>query len=174
MYRLPMPSSAAEPAKNQDFESQLRLCLGLFATGVTVVTACGPDGERAGLTVSSFNSVSLQPPLVLWSLNRASQSMAIFESAQHHVIHVLGAHQLALGERFAGPSAQRWEGLDHGWSQHGCPLLEGCLAVFECRQRSRHVEGDHVIFVAQVQACRSHPDAAPLLYHRGQMFPYPS
>lgn len=171
-----MPSSPAPaaPPQTQDFEYQFRQSLSLFATGVTVVTACSADGERAGLTVSSFNSVSLQPPLVLWSLNRGSQSMSVFESAQHHVIHVLGADQLALGERFAGPRAQRWEGLLHGWSQQGCPLLDGCLAVFECRQRSRHVEGDHVIFVAQVEACRSSSNTAPLLYHRGQMFPYPS
>jgi flavin reductase (DIM6/NTAB) family NADH-FMN oxidoreductase RutF len=152
-------------------ELHLRQTLGLFVTGVTVVTACLPDGQRAGLTVSSFNSVSLQPPLVLWSLSRNSQSMPIFESVSHYAIHVLSADQLALGERFAGPREQRWAGLQHGWSPHGCPLLEGCLAVFECSQHSRHPEGDHVIFVGRVEHCSSGPSSLPLLYHRGRMFP---
>lgn len=152
-------------------EPQLRQALGLFVTGVTVVTACQADGQRAGLTVSSFNSVSMQPPLVLWSLSRSSQSMQVFESVSHYAIHVLGADQLALGERFAGPREQRWEDLSHDWSTHGCPLLSGCLAVFECSQHSRHVEGDHVIFVGQVQSCYSGPGSSPLLYHRGRMFP---
>lgn len=145
----------------------------MFATGVTVVTACGAGGERAGLTVSSFNSVSLEPPLVLWSLHRASSSMAVLETAQHYAIHVLGADQLALGERFAGPRALRWQGLSHGWSAQGCPLLEGCVAVFECRQKSRYAEGDHLIFVGEVLACMGQPDRQPLLYHQGQMFGLP-
>ncbi len=152
-------------------ERQLRQALGLFATGVTVVTACLPDGQRAGLTVSSFNSVSLQPPLVLWSLSRNSQSVPVFESVSHYAIHVLSADQLALGERFAGPRDQRWADLQHGWSPHGCPLLEGCLAVFECRQHSRHPEGDHVIFVGRVEHCSSGTSSLPLLYHQGRMFP---
>jgi flavin reductase (DIM6/NTAB) family NADH-FMN oxidoreductase RutF len=169
--------SLAQPATElllKDFsQSQLRQALGLFATGVTVVTACGADGERVGLTASSFNSVSMHPPLVLWSLSRLSHSMQVFESVSHYAIHVLGADQLALGERFAGPREQRWTGLPHGWSPHGCPLLDGCLAVFECSQRSRHAEGDHVIFVGQVEACRSGSGPLlPLLYHRGQMFPH--
>jgi flavin reductase (DIM6/NTAB) family NADH-FMN oxidoreductase RutF len=167
--------SLDQPAQDlliPDFsERQLRQALGLFATGVTVVTACQPDGQRAGLTVSSFNSVSMQPPLVLWSLSRHSQSMQVFESVSHYAIHILGADQLTLGERFAGPREQRWASLQHGWSPRGCPLLEGCIAVFECSQHSRHVEGDHVIFVGQVESCRSGPASPPLLYHQGQMFP---
>ena len=140
---------------------------------MTVVTACGAGGQRAGLTVSSFNSVSLEPPLVLWSLNRNSSSLAVLESTLHYAIHVLGADQLALGERFAGPRDRRWQGLSHGWSPHGCPLLEGCVAVFECRQKSRYVEGDHLIFVGQVLACMSQPDRRPLLYHQGRMSALP-
>ena len=81
----------------------LRNALGSYGTGVTVVTACGADGQRAGLTVNSFNSVSLEPPLVLWSLGRSSSSMAVFAAASHQVIHVLGADQQALGERLVEP-----------------------------------------------------------------------
>lgn len=166
-----LPSDAATTRHAPEFEPRFRQALGLFATGVTVVTARLPDGQRAGLTVSSFNSVSLQPPLVLWSLSRQSQSLSVFESASHYAIHVLGAHHLALGERFAGPRELRWAGLPHHWSPHGCPLLEGCMAVFECSQRNRYIEGDHVIFVGQVESCQSGPGSLALLYHRGQMFP---
>ena len=149
--------------------AEFRQALGQFATGVTVVTACDADGEPVGLTVSSFNSVSLQPPLVLWSLNRSSQAMPVFSGIARYAIHVLGAHQLALAERFAGPREQRWVGLSHGWSAAGVPLLEGCLARFECRHRSAHEEGDHVILVAQVERCHSADGLQPLLYHRGRL-----
>ena len=156
------------PAPSSQLSStEFRQALGQFATGVTVVTACGADGQPVGLTVSSFNSVSLQPPLVLWSLSLNSQAMPVFASIDHYAIHVLGAHQLALAERFAGPREKRWLGLAHGWSAAGVPLLEGCVARFECRARSAHEEGDHVIFVAQVERCDSTDGLQPLLYHRG-------
>lgn len=162
------PSPAQTPAT--EFSSQqLRQALAHFATGVTVVTACSASGERAGLTVSSFNSVSLQPPLVLWSLNQASQSMAVLGQSQHYAIHVLGAHQLALAERFTGPREARWLNLAHRWSDRGVPLLDDCLAVFECTHRSQYVEGDHLIFVAQVERCHRGSDAPPLLYHRSRL-----
>jgi flavin reductase (DIM6/NTAB) family NADH-FMN oxidoreductase RutF len=164
---LALPNTDAAPAAFSSAE--FRQALSQFATGVTVVTACDANGERAGLTVSSFNSVSLQPPLVLWSLNQASQSMAVLGQAQHYAIHVLGAHQLALAERFTGPREARWVDLPHRWSAHGVPLLDDCLAVFECRHRSHHEEGDHLIFVAQVERCHRGSDAPPLLYHRSRL-----
>jgi flavin reductase (DIM6/NTAB) family NADH-FMN oxidoreductase RutF len=158
------PPPAPTPAT--EFSSQqLRQALAHFATGVTVVTACGADGQRAGLTVNSFNSVSLEPPLVLWSLGRSSSSMAVFAAASHQVIHVLGADQQALGERFAGPRERRWLDLAHGWSRGGAPLLDGCAAVFECQAVRQHDAGDHVVFIAEVTRCTSGGPRAPLLYH---------
>lgn len=159
--------SAVPPKSGQLSSAAFRQALGQFATGVTVVTACGVDGHPVGLTVSSFNSVSLQPPLVLWSLARSSMAMPVFTRTVRYAIHVLGAHQLSLAERFAGPREQRWAGLSHGWSAAGVPLLEGCVARFECSARSAHEEGDHVIFVAQVDHCDSTEGLQPLLYHRG-------
>jgi flavin reductase (DIM6/NTAB) family NADH-FMN oxidoreductase RutF len=162
---------AAVAATTEFSSQQFRQALGQFATGVTVVTARSAAGERVGLTVSSFNSVSLEPPLVLWSLNRTSHSMTAFDKVTHYAIHVLGADQQALGERFAGPRDLRWGHLTHSWSAEGSPLLPGCLAVFECVDHSRHEAGDHVIFVGRVMRCTGESAQPPLLYHGGQFHP---
>jgi flavin reductase (DIM6/NTAB) family NADH-FMN oxidoreductase RutF len=165
-----MPSTALPPqAAAPDFSSsQFRQALGQFATGVTVVTARSADGELAGLTVSSFNAVSLQPPLVLWSLNKTSGAMSLLNKASHYAIHVLAADQQALAERFAGPREQRWVGQPWQQASCGAPLLPGCLAVFECFSRSQYNEGDHVIFVGEVERCQSRSASSPLLYHGGR------
>lgn len=147
---------------------QFRQALGMFATGVTVVTARSPGGELAGLTVSSFNSVSLQPPLVLWSLKVESSAMGVMSEVSHYAIHVLGADQQALAEQFAGPREQRWQGVDWDAAACGAPLLPGCVAVFECFNRSQYLEGDHVIFVGEVERCTSRAGQAPLLYQGGK------
>jgi len=162
---LPMPPTAARPDFNA---AQFRQALGQFATGVTIVTARSSGGELAGLTVSSFNAVSLEPPLVLWSLNRASQAMALLAGVSHYAVHVLGHDQQALAERFAGPREARWLGLAPEPGAGGAPLLAGCVAVFECFNRSRYDEGDHVIFVGEVERCRSQAGSSPLLYHGGR------
>jgi flavin reductase (DIM6/NTAB) family NADH-FMN oxidoreductase RutF len=162
---MTLATPTADVAATEFSSAQFRQALGHFATGVTVVTACGPDGQRAGLTVNSFSSVSLEPPLVLWSLGRSSSSMAVFAAASHQVIHVLGADQQALAERFAGPRERRWLDLAHGWSGGGAPLLAGCAAVFECQSLTQHAAGDHVVFIAQVTHCTSDGARAPLVYH---------
>jgi len=165
MSSTALHAQAAAP----DFSApQFRQALGQFATGVTIVTARTPDGQLAGLTVSSFNSVSLQPPLVLWSLNKVSGAMAVLSEASHYAIHVLAADQQALAERFAGPREQRWPGQPWQPAACGAPLLPGCVAVFECFNRSQYDEGDHVIFVGQVERCRSQAGLSPLLYHGGR------
>lgn len=152
-----------------DFGSpQFKQALRQFATGVTVVTARSPSGTLAGLTVSSFNSVSLQPPLVLWSLKVDSGAMGVMSEVSHYAIHVLGADQQALAEQFAGPRELRWQGVAWHAGGSGAPLLPGCMAVFECFNRSRYEEGDHVIFVGEVERCSSRPGQAPLLHHGGR------
>jgi flavin reductase (DIM6/NTAB) family NADH-FMN oxidoreductase RutF len=150
--------------------ASFRSALGMFATGVTIVTARHANGSPVGLTVNSFNSVSLAPPLVLWSLSRHARSMAAFEQASHYAVHVLGVDQRELAERFASKDADRWAGLRFSEGAGGVPLLEGAAAVFECRNRSRYDEGDHVILVGEVERCGWQAQAAPLLFHGGRFF----
>ena len=142
----------------------------MFATGVTIVTTRSAQGDLIGLTASSFNSVSLVPPLVLWSLARKAASIAVFSSGAPYAIHVLGADQKALAERFATPGIDRWAGIAPVFGHNGAPLLPGCIATFECHNRSRYDEGDHVIFVGEVQRCTHVFGRSPLLYHGGKFY----
>ena len=142
----------------------------MFATGVTVVTARGADGQLVGLTANSFNSVSMAPPLVLWSLALVSASLPVFATGAHYAISVLAADQVALAEQFAARGVDRWAGVKHHPGISGAPLLAGAAATFECFNRSRHEEGDHVIFVGEVERCSHRTGASPLLYHGGRFY----
>ena len=142
----------------------------MFATGVTIVTARSAEGELLGLTANSFNSVSLAPPLVLWSLSQAAGSMAAFSNGMHYAINVLAADQQTLAERFASRNGDRWAGVAHTEGVNGAPLLAGAVATFECFNRSQYAEGDHVIFVGEVERCTHRSDASPLLYHGGKFY----
>lgn len=147
-----------------------RAALGRFATGVTIVTTRSDTGAPVGLTVSSFNSVSLQPPLVLWSLAIEADSLPVFSTGSHFAVHVLGSHQRELAERFATRGRDRWDGVPFQDGLGGVPLLDGAVAVFECANRSRYEEGDHVIFVGEVLRCVHRTDVSPLLYHGGRFY----
>ena len=160
------PTGAPNPPSPRTF----RDALGMFATGVTIVTARAADGSLVGLTANSFNSVSLSPPLVLWSLSRAAGSMATFAGGSHYAINVLGADQRDLAERFATRHVDRWSGVRHTEGVGGAPLLDGAVAVFECFNRSQYEEGDHVIFVGEVERCQHRAGASPLLYHGGRFY----
>lgn len=149
---------------------EFRAALAMFATGVTIVTARSAGGAPIGLTASSFNSVSLSPPLVLWSLARTAASMSVFHEGSHYAIHILAADQRALAERFASRGVDRFAGVSFTEGTAGVPLLGGAAAVFECFNRSRYVEGDHVIFVGEVERCRQRAGASPLLYHGGRFY----
>ncbi|HVE54140.1 MAG TPA: flavin reductase family protein [Ramlibacter sp.] len=162
------PPRQAQPPS---FSAQeFRAALGMFATGVTIVTARSGDGQVIGLTANSFNSVSLSPPLVLWSLSRAAASMAVFSAGSHYAINVLAADQKALAERFALKGADRWGGVTFDKGAGGAPLLHGAAATFECFNRSRYEEGDHVIFVGEVERCTHRDGAMPLLFHGGRYY----
>ena len=142
----------------------------MFATGVTIVTARTPSGELIGLTANSFNSVSLNPPLVLWSLAQAAASMAVLSTGSHYAINILAADQKALAERFASKREGRWKDVVFSEGAGGAPLLGGAAATFECFNRSRYEEGDHVIFVGEVERCSHRAGAAPLLFHGGRFY----
>lgn len=142
----------------------------MFATGVTIVTARTPAGVLVGLTANSFNSVSLAPPLVLWSLSQGASSMAALSTGSHYAINILAADQKALAERFASRMDDRWKDVAFSEGASGAPLLEGAAATFECFNRSRYEEGDHVIFVGEVECCSHRAGASPLLYHGGRFY----
>jgi flavin reductase (DIM6/NTAB) family NADH-FMN oxidoreductase RutF len=163
--------SAGLQARPPDFSAQqFRASLGMFATGVTIVTALTPEGQPIGLTANSFASVSLAPPLVLWSLAQAAASLPAFRAGSHYAINVLAADQKALAERFALKGADRWTGVEFAPGLSGVPLLPGAAATFECFNRSRYEEGDHLIFVGEVERCTRRPGAAPLLFHGGRFY----
>jgi len=162
----PPPRAVAPSFSTTDF----RAALGMFATGVTIVTARGADGVPVGLTANSFNSVSLNPPLVLWSLARSAGSMPAFEHGSHYAINILAAEQHALAERFASKAQDRFADLAFREGIGGAPLIDGAAAVFECFNRSRYEEGDHVIFVGEVERCVWRDGAQPLIFHGGRYF----
>ena len=147
--------------------AQFRQALSQFATGVTVITTRLADGSFRGLTASSFNSVSLDPPLVLWSLGNAANSLPIFSGNSHYVINVLGADQAHLAQRFSRRTDNPFGDIEYELSRTGQPILKGVSAWFECHNRSRYPEGDHVIFVGEVEECSAHPQAS-LVFHGGQ------
>ena len=149
---------------------QFRAALGMFATGVTIVTVRSADGGLVGLTANSFNSVSLDPPLVLWSLARRAGSMPVFTQGSHYAINILAADQKALAQRFATRDIDRFAGVAWSEGAGGAPVLDGAVAVFECANRSRYEEGDHVIFVGEVERCTARPGAQPLIFHGGRYF----
>ncbi len=148
-----------------DTARPFRDALGRFATGVTIVTINRPTGPM-GFTANSFTSLSMDPPLVLWSLAKSAQRYPFFAEAGHFAIHVLAADQLHLIDRFHrnGPG---FEGLKHDLSANNVPLLAGALARFECDLHTTYEGGDHLIVVGRVQrvACE---DGAPLVFLEGR------
>jgi flavin reductase (DIM6/NTAB) family NADH-FMN oxidoreductase RutF len=151
-------------------QPEFRVALGMFATGVTIVTARTAEGELVGLTANSFNSVSLDPPLVLWSLSRAAASLPAFSTGSHYAINILAADQQELAKRFATKDVDRFADVNFIDGVAGAPLLAGAAAPFECFNRSRYEEGDHVIFVGEVERCSHHAGASPLLFHGGKFY----
>lgn len=144
----------------------LRNTLGRFTTGVTIVTCCDAQGQFVGLTANSFNSLSLDPPLVLWSLRSASPTVEVYAAAPRFAINVLAEAQVDLARRFASRSDDRFG--DGAWSlgEQGAPVLAGCAAVIECETLSHQVAGDHRLFIGRVLAC-SESALPPLVFQAG-------
>ena len=144
----------------------LRNAFGMFATGVTIVTTCTPEGRPIGLTCNSFTSVSLKPPLVLWSLSLYSPNLQAFLQAPCFAVNILACNQYELSRRFSSPVRDRFEGL--GWTpgEDGVPLLPDVAAHIQCRNETRHYSGDHVILIGQVLRY-AYRDVEPLVFARG-------
>lgn len=145
----------------------LRDALGEFATGVAVVTARAANGQPVGVTINSFASVSLEPPLVLWSLGLQSPSLAVFESCSHYAVNILAADQVELSQRFSQSQNDKFAGIDTTGGAGGTPLLPGCCAWFECRNEARYPGGDHIILLGYVEDFQR-AERPPLIFHGGQ------
>lgn len=159
-----------------DFDPRVfRRALGNFATGVTIITARSPSGEQVGVTANSFNSVSLDPPLILWSLDKRSASHGVFTAASHFSVHILAADQIELSNHFARAQEDKFAGIGYQAGLGGAPLFADCAARFQCE---RHLEvdgGDHWILIGKVVAFDDF-GRSPLVYHQGaysMVLPHP-
>ena len=144
-----------------------RTALSGFATGVTIVTTRGPKGELVGNTVNSFSAVSLDPPLVLWSLGKRAYSFKSYLSADHFAVNVLREGQEDISRRFSRSLDDKWAGIDYETWETGCPILPNALAVFECKMAYTYQGGDHVIFVGEVTNFDHDPAGHPLIFWHG-------
>lgn len=151
-------------------KAEFRTALGMFATGVTIVTGRAANGGLVGLTANSFNSVSMSPPLVLWSLSQSAASLEAFSTGSHYAINILSSDQQDLARLFSTKGVDRFAGVAYHLGKAGAPLIDGATATFECFNRSRYEEGDHVIFVGEVERCWHNASASPLLYHGGKFY----
>jgi flavin reductase (DIM6/NTAB) family NADH-FMN oxidoreductase RutF len=160
MLSLPLDREATDPRL-------LRQALGRFATGVTVITTRTPDGKYEGLTANSFSAVSLDPPLVLWSLRLAAASLPSFKSSGHFVVNVLSTAQSLTSQHFATPRHDKFEDVTFSTGIGGSPMLDDSLAIFECRTETMIEGGDHMIFIGRV--IRAHyRDGEPLIFAAGR------
>ncbi len=147
--------------------SDYRQALAQFATGVTIVTTLTADGAPTGLTVNSFNSVSLDPPLILWSLSLKAGSLPAFQNCTSYAINMLAAHQLDVAKRFASRGVDRFAGSPWHAGPQRLPVIDGAVAVLIANNRSQYIEGDHVILVGEVIEFDV-PGGAPLVFHDGR------
>lgn len=153
-------------SKNFDPKA-FRQALGSFATGVTIITTRDGNGEPVGLTVNSFNSVSMEPPMVLWSLANEALSLPVFRDASHWAVHVLSSNQAELSTRFAKRGEDKFAGLNTETGAGDVPLLRDCTARFQCKTAFQYEGGDHVIFVGEVLDF-DRSEVAPLVFHGGR------
>ena len=161
-----MSEVLASPAANPFDARAFRRALGNFATGVTVVTAATASGRKVGVTANSFNSVSLDPPLILWSIDKRSNSHEVFEEASHFAVNVLAADQIDLSNNFARPKDDRFAEIEFEPGEGGAPVFADCSARFHCEKFQQVDGGDHWIMIGKVVAFDDF-GRSPLLYHQG-------
>ncbi len=162
--------AAIDPSGGSEAQRNFRDALGQFATGVTVMTGLSSAGVRFGITVTSFNSLSLEPPLILWSLGREGGSFACFQPGAAFAVNVLAADQKGLAQTFAKVGVPKFDRVETHSGLDGVPLLGGAVAYFECLVSARHPGGDHDIIVGQVRRLFN-SGRSPLLFHRGLLRP---
>lgn len=173
MTDVSLREATSDPIDAQPFDGKaFRQALGHFATGVAVVTARAANGEEpaanVGMTMSSFNSVSLDPPLVLFSVARNALSLPAMLAARGYGVNVLAQDQQDLSNRFSKAMGDKWSNVDHTPGHEDAPILAGAIAHFECVPYAHHDGGDHVIFLARVVRFSMQPEAAPLVFFRGR------
>jgi flavin reductase (DIM6/NTAB) family NADH-FMN oxidoreductase RutF len=162
-HAAPVKGTSGDGFDLRDFRS----ALGTFATGVTIITARSPSGGLYGMTANSFTSVSLTPPLVLWSASLYADSLTAFQEGSHFVVNILAHDQIELSNKFARKHENKFAEIDHMIPECGAPVLIGAAAHFECRNEYRHYGGDHIIFIGHVE--RYAYTAKPtLLFCRGK------
>ena len=144
----------------------LRNALGSFATGITVITAQSASGEKVGVTANSFNSLSMDPPLILWSLDKRAGSYEIFSQASHFAVNILSADQMETSNHFATKQVDKFANVEYESGLGGAPLLLGCAARFQCSVYQKIDAGDHWLFIGKVEAFDDQNKAA-LCYHKG-------
>ena len=152
---------------SQTNKKELRQALGQYMTGVTIVTTIGDDAEPRGVTANSFSSVSLEPPLILWSLAKKASSGLAFRNSEYFCVHVLTASQQALAERFACTGVDKFDGLEWSRGLGSVPLLSEFVVQFQCRTVNQHSVGDHIVFFGEVLEFEN-TGKRPLVFHGGQ------
>ena len=164
-----MPSNSADVS-----ESNLREVMSHYLTGVTIVTVTKPDGMPYGLTVNSFNSVSLTPPLILWSLDNKNSNLSLFENTAGFAINIMAADQTNLCRRFADKDDDRFVDVDWTFGTSGQPLITNALAHIECRPWQTYAGGDHTIFVGEVIHAQHTSDRPAAAFFKGRLGHYGS
>jgi 4-hydroxyphenylacetate 3-hydroxylase, reductase component len=162
-HAAPLNSTVRETFNSRE----LRNALGCFGTGVTVITARSREGQLVGLTANSFTSVSLDPPLILWSASLYAQSLRVFQEGSHFVVNVLAFDQKELSQHFARQHEDKFASVNHIIPESGAPVLIGSAAHFECRNEYRHYGGDHIIFIGHVERY-AYTDKPTLLFCHGR------
>lgn len=160
------PVNTTQPALDT---RALRNCLGQMATGITVIATRSSQGDLVGLTANSFGALSIDPPLIVWSLRLASPSLSAFQSQARFVVNVLAQTQTDVSHQFASSQTHKFDGAAYTLNAHGLPMLHGASAWFECRTVSQQTAGDHCLFIAQVERFNQ-AEAPPLVFHGGAYF----
>ena len=167
MIANPEPFPFEQAASTGDAQRDLRSAMGRFPTGVAVVTALDENGMAVGLTISSFNTVSLEPPLIVWSLQLSSRHLATFDTTSTYAINILSADQVAVSNRFAASLDRPFDDVPWALGLNGVPLLEGCCAWFEIENFRQIDGGDHRLYLGRVRRFAADPAPAPLVFHDG-------
>ena len=148
-------------------QRDFRKALGTFATGITVITTTLKNSAPVGITVNSFSSVSLEPPLVLWCLDNEADSYDIFAKCSNFAVHILHQDQEAISQAFSTKNNNRFADLDWEAGEFGSPILKDYASCFQCETEISYAGGDHIILLGRVKAIATNKDKSPLIYHDG-------